>query len=174
MKKQIALTTKDGLVYAVTLNVSLISGEASIESCVKTAQLFNKFKPCLEKTLSVKAENGSKRYLVSLVKTKDGEFDAVLDDITAGATKPLWQQIAGKSKLVQAVYDELWAVHREYDAIYCVIDDESQEKAVNESRKNSLYRTALKVADSITKQNSKNGSAYTVENFINACLTLAL
>jgi hypothetical protein len=174
VKKQIALTTKDGLMYAVTLNASLTSGEVSIESCVKTAQLFNKFKPCLEKTLSVKAENGSKRYLVSLVKTEDGEFDAVLDDITTGATKPLWQVIAGKSKLAQAVYDEIWTINYEFNSIYSVVENDDQEKAVDKSRNNSLYRVASKLSDSIHKQNMKNGTVYTVQNFINACLTLAL
>lgn len=167
MKKQIQLVTKDGLQYAVTLNASLVSGAVTIESCVKTAQLFGNFKPVTEKTLSVKAENGPKKYLVSLIKADDGEFEAVIDDITAGATKPLWQVIAGKNKLSQAVYDELCAVNDEFQALYKAVNEEDQKQAVLTAMRNTMWRTAVKLSDSIAKQNAKNGSIYTAQDFIN-------
>ena len=104
MKKQILLTTKSGLVYAIKLDLSLVTGVVTLDSSVKTAQLFGEFKPCMEKTLSVKAESGNKKYLISLVKADDGDFQAVIDDITLERVKPQWQIIAGRSKLT-AVHD---------------------------------------------------------------------
>jgi hypothetical protein len=169
MKKQIALTTKDGLVYAVTLNASLTSGEASIESCVKTAQLFGNVKPCLEKTLSVKAEDGPKRYLVSLIKVDD-EFKAVIDDITSERVKPLWQIIAGKSKLSLAVYDELQSILHEFQALNAALSAEADQTAVVNSMQRTLLRAAAKLSDSIAKQNVRNGTAYTVEDFVSAVI----
>lgn len=167
MKKQIALTTKDGLVYAVNLTISLIDGKVEIDSCVKTAQLFGNVKPCLEKTLSVKAEDGSKKYLVSLIKAENGEFEAVIDDITTEKVKPLWQKIAGKNKLSQAIYDELCAINDEFQSLYKAVNDEDQKQAVLTAMRNTMWRTAVKLSDSIEKQNSKSGTAYTVQDFIN-------
>jgi hypothetical protein len=172
MQKQIQLTTKSGLIYEVTLTASLIDGSITIENTIKKAQLFGNYKPVTEKVFSVKAENGNHKYLISIIDEGE-DFTFVLDDITETA-KPLWQVIASKSKLAQAVYDEIWTINYEFNSIYSVVENDDQEKAVDKSRNNSLYRVASKLSDSIHKQNMKNGTVYTVQNFINACLTLAL